>query len=253
MRLQDKVAIITGSGSGYGEGIATRFAAEGAHVILADLNIADAVRVADAINAKTGGRAIPVETDVANSDAVLRSVDCAIEHFGKIDIIVNNAGISHQTKSALKITDEEFEAVFAVNTKAILLYARHAIPHMRNAGNGGSIITVSSTGALRPRPGMAVYNASKAAAVTLSKTLALEMARHEIRVNTICPVAGETPMLDKYMGGDPEANRKALTGTIPMNRLALPSDIATAALYFASDESSFITGVAMEVDGGRCV
>lgn len=253
MRLQGKVAIVTGSGSGYGEGIAQRFAAEGADVVLADVNIDDAQRVADAINLGTAGKALAIETDVAQSDAVLRSVTCAMETFGKLDIVVNNAGISHQTKSALKITDEEFEAVFAVNTKAILLYARHAVPHMRAAGNGGSIVTVSSTGAVRPRPGMAVYNASKAAAVAMSKTLALELARHEIRVNTICPVAGETPMLDKYMGGDPEANRNALRATIPMNRLAVPADIAAAALYFASDDAAFVTGVTMEVDGGRCV
>ncbi|WP_370302258.1 glucose 1-dehydrogenase [Pseudooceanicola sp.] len=252
MRLRDKVAIVTGAGSGYGAGIAIRFAAEGARVVVVDLKAEDARKTVATIQAD-GGSARACVADVSDSDAVLESVEDAVSQFGGIDIVVNNAGISHPTKSALKITDAEFDNVFAVNTKPILLYARHAVPHMRSAGTGGALVTVASTGAVRPRPGMAVYNASKAAAVTMSKTLSLELARHQIRVNTICPVAGETPMLDKYMGGDPEENRKALRATIPLGRLAQPEDIAGTALYLASDDGAFITGITIEVDGGRCV
>lgn len=259
MRLLNKVAIVTGGGSGYGEGIAIRFAAEGANVIVVDLDNDGAARVCKAINAcpkegrAKGGRALSFIADVSDNDAVLASVEFAVEQFGAVDIVVNNAGISHQPKSVMKITDKEFDAVMAVNTKSILLYARHAVPKMLDAGNGGALVTIASTGALRPRPGMTVYNASKAAAVALSKTISLELARHQIRVNTICPVAGDTPMLDKFMTGDPAANRAALQASIPMNRLATPADIGAAALFFASDDAAFVTGVTMEVDGGRCV
>ncbi|EAQ02043.1 3-ketoacyl-(acyl-carrier-protein) reductase [Pseudooceanicola batsensis HTCC2597] len=254
MVLKDKVAIVTGAGSGYGEGIARRFATEGARVVLVDVDAVAAGRVADAINAGPDAmRAVPFAADVADDDAVQAAVQCALDRFGAVDIVVNNAGISHPTKSALKITDAEFDAVFAVNAKPVLLFARHAVPHMRARGQGGVFITVASTGAVRPRPGMVVYNGSKAAAVTMSKTLALELARDRIRVNTICPVAGETPMLDKYMKGDPDANREMLRATIPLGRLATPADVAGSALYFASDDGAFVTGVTMEVDGGRCV
>ncbi|MBW8640699.1 glucose 1-dehydrogenase [Hoeflea sp. WL0058] len=254
MRLEDKVAIVTGGGSGYGRAIARRFASEGAHVVVVDIDLDAATAVSREIREEPGeGFAIPVEANVSQNDDVEAAVSVAIDRFGHVDCVVNNAGISHKPQSALKLTDADFEAVFGVNTRSILLFARHAVPHMQKVGRGGSLITVASTGAVRPRPGMAIYNASKGAAVAMSKTLSLEFASDQIRVNTICPVAGETPMLDKYMTGDGQANREMLRKTIPLNRLADPDDIASAALYFASDEAAFVTGVTMEVDGGRCV
>lgn len=253
MRLKDKVAVVTGGGSGYGEGIVREFCAEGCKVAILDLDLAAAERVAGEINASHGQNvALPVRCDVSNAADIDDAVARTVEAFGGLDIAVSNAGISHLPKSVMKITADEMDRTFAVNTKAILYMAQRAVPEFRARG-GGVLLTIASTAAVAPRPGMAAYNASKFAAVGLSKTLALEMARHNIRVNVICPVAGETPMLDKYMAGDPAENRRMLVDTIPMGRLAQPEDIAGAALYLVEDKSSFVTGVVLEVDGGRCI
>lgn len=253
MRLNNKVAVVTGAGSGYGEGIAKAFCDEGCKVAILDLDLTAAERVANEINSTYDAPvALAIRCDVSRPADIDAAVAQTVEAFGGLDIAVSNAGVSQLPKSAMKVTEDEMDHTFAVNTKAVLYMAQRAAPEFRVRG-GGALLTVASTAAVRPRPGMAAYNASKFAAVGLSKTLALEFARHNVRVNTVCPVAGETPMLDKYMTGDPAQNRKMLIDTIPMGRLAQPEDIAGAALYLVEDSSSFVTGVVLEVDGGRCV
>lgn len=253
MRLNNKVAVVTGAGSGYGEGIAKAFCVAGCKVAILDLDLAAAERVANEINSThTATVALAVRCDVSNVGDIDAAVARTVETFGGLDIAVSNAGVSQLPKSAMKVTAQEMDHTFAVNTKAVLYMAQRAVPEFRARG-GGALLTIASTAAVRPRPGMAAYNSSKFAAVGLSKTLALELARHNVRVNIVCPVAGETPMLDKYMTGDPARNRQMLIDTIPMGRLAQPEDIAAAALYLVEDSSSFVTGVVLEVDGGRCV
>ncbi|WP_417433105.1 glucose 1-dehydrogenase [Hoeflea sp.] len=253
MRLKDKVAVVTGAGSGYGEGIAKAFCAQGCKIAILDLDLPAAERVANEINALQGADvALPIRCDVSNATDIAAAVERTVEAYGGLDIAVSNAGVSQLPKSAMKVTADEMDHTFAVNTKAILYMAQCAIPEFRKRG-GGALLTIASTAAIRPRPGMAAYNSSKFAAVGLSKTLALELARHNVRVNVICPVAGDTPMIDKYMTGDPVQNRQMLIDTIPMGRLAQPADIAAAALYLVEDGSSFVTGAVLEVDGGRSI
>jgi 3-oxoacyl-[acyl-carrier protein] reductase len=252
MRLEKKVAIVTGGGSGFGRGIAELFAAEGAAVVVADINDAAARDVADAIE-KTGGRATSVKCDVTKRADVAAMVAAATDRYGRLDILVNNAGTSHRNKSILEVTEEEFDHIFDVNVKAIYLAALEAVPVFRSLG-GGCIINTSSTAALRPRPGLTVYNGSKGAANVMTKSMAVELAPDQIRVNALCPVIGETGLLETFMGvPDTPENRKKFEATIPLGRFSTPADIARAALYFASDDANFITGVCMEVDGGRCI
>jgi 3-oxoacyl-[acyl-carrier protein] reductase len=252
MRLEKKVAIVTGGGSGFGRGIAELFAAEGAAVVVADINDAAARDVADAIE-KTGGRATSVKCDVTKRADVATMVAAATDRYGRLDILVNNAGTSHRNKSILEVTEEEFDRIFDVNVKAIYLAALEAVPVFRSLG-GGCIINTSSTAALRPRPGLTVYNGSKGAANVMTKSMAVELAPDQIRVNALCPVIGETGLLETFMGvPDTPENRKKFEATIPLGRFSTPADIARAALYFASDDANFITGVCMEVDGGRCI
>jgi 3-oxoacyl-[acyl-carrier protein] reductase len=252
MRLEKKVAIVTGGGSGFGWGIAELFAAEGAAVVVADINDAAARDVADAIE-KTGGRATSVKCDVTKRADVAAMVAAATDRYGRLDILVNNAGTSHRNKSILEVTEEEFDRIFDVNVKAIYLAALEAVPVFRSLG-GGCIINTSSTAALRPRPGLTVYNGSKGAANVMTKSMAVELAPDQIRVNALCPVIGETGLLETFMGvPDTPENRKKFEATIPLGRFSTPADIARAALYFASDDANFITGVCMEVDGGRCI
>lgn len=253
MRLKDKVAVVTGAGSGYGEGIAHAFCDEGCKVGVLDIDLAAAERVADDINAKHGATvAIAVQCDVSKVNEIDAAITQTADTFGGLDIAISNAGISHQPKSFLKITEDEMDRTFAVNAKGVVFMAQRAAAEFRKRG-GGALVTVASTAAVRPRPGMTAYNSSKFAAIGISKTLALELAKHNVRVNIVCPVAGETPMLDKYMHGDPAENRRMLIDTIPIGRLATPEDIAAAVLYFSEDRSSFVTGVTLEVDGGRCI
>jgi 3-oxoacyl-[acyl-carrier protein] reductase len=253
MRLQGKVAIVTGGGSGFGEGIATRFAEEGARVIVNDIDEAGGTRVARAIDASKGqGAAHFLRADVARNDDVARLIAATLERYGRLDILVNNAGVTHKNGSMLDVSEADFDRVFSVNVKAIYLAARHAVPVLRGQG-GGVIINTASTAGLRPRPGLVWYNGSKGAAITITKAMAVELAPDKIRVNALCPVAGETPLLASFMGGDTPENRKRFLASIPMGRFSTPRDVASAALYLASDEAEFITGVALEVDGGRCV
>ena len=252
MRLNDKVALVTGAGSGFGEGIARLFAREGARVIVVDLNADGGRRVADAINEERADRAIFVEADVADGTQSQRMIGRAVEAFGGLDILVNNAGISHRNKPVLEVGEDEFDRIFAVNVKAIFHAVRHAVPAMAARG-GGSILNTASTAALRPRPGLTWYNASKGAVVTASKSLAVELAPQNIRVNALCPVLGDTPLAATFMGEDTPEKRKAFLATIPLGRMSTAADIAAAALYLAADDAAFVTGVALEIDGGRCV
>ena len=252
MRLQGKVAIVTGAGSGFGEGIAKTFAREGARVVVNDINDAGGRRVADEINAGNTGAAVFVRADVTRDPETATMFAAAVDNYGGVDIVVNNAGYTHRNKPVLEVTEDEFDRIYAVNVKAIFWAVRHAVPLFERRG-GGVIINTASTAGLRPRPGLTWYNGSKGAAITATKSLAVELAPKKIRVNAICPVAGETAMLGDFMGGDTPENRAKFVASVPLGRLSRPQDIANAALYLASDEAEFITGVALEVDGGRCV
>lgn len=247
-RLKNKVAIITGAASGFGEGMAKRFAEEGARVVVADLNVKGAERVAGEI----GDAAIAIQTDVSQRSEFDELVGVTMGTFGRIDVMVNNAGYTHRNGDMLAVDEEVFDLITAVNMKAIYHAARTIVPIMESQG-GGSIITTASTAGLRPRPGLTWYNASKGWAITATKSMAVELAPKNIRVNCLCPVAGETGMLAQFMGEDTPELRDRFRASIPLGRLSTPLDIANAALWLASDEAAFITGVALEVDGGRCI
>ena len=251
MRLASKVALVTGAASGFGAGIARRFAEEGAKVVLVDLNLAGATAVAEEI-AAAGGTACAVEANVARRTDIAAAIAEAQQRYGRLDILVNNAGWSHVNKPMLEVTEEEFDRAFDVNVKAIYLAALEAVPLFREQG-GGCIINTSSTAGLRPRPGLTWYNASKGAVNIATRSMAVELAPDRIRVNALCPVIGETGLTATFMGSDTPELREKFIATIPLGRMSQPRDIANAALYLASDEAEFITGVLLEVDGGRCV
>ncbi len=252
MRLENKTAIVTGGASGFGAGIAQRFAHEGASVVVADINDPKGESTAREIR-DSGGDAVYIHADVTSRSDTKGMISAAVEHSGQLDILINNAGFSHPNKSFTEVADEEFDRVYNVNVKAVYIAIQEAIPVFKRQGHG-CIINTSSTAALRPRPGLAVYCSSKGAVSNLTKALAVEFAGDQIRINALCPVIGETGMLETFMGvPDTAENRKKFEATIPMGRFSTPSDVAAAALFLASDDASFITGVTMEVDGGRCV
>jgi 3-oxoacyl-[acyl-carrier protein] reductase len=250
MRLRDKVAIVTGGGSGFGRGIAELFAADGAKVVVADINGQAGRSFVEALGPR---RAIATTTDVTKRADVDAMVAAAVEAFGGVDILVNNAGVTHKNQSLMTVTEDEFDRIYAVNVKSIYLTALAVVPLMEKRG-GGSIINTASTAGLRPRPGLTWYNGSKGAAITLTKSMAVELAPKKIRVNAINPVIGETGMLEQFMGvADTPENRAKFIAGIPLGRMSTPRDIANAALFLADPASAFITGVAIEVDGGRCI
>lgn len=249
MRLTGKTAIVTGGGSGFGEGIAKTFAREGANVVVNDLNGPAAERVASEI-AIAGGKAIAVPGNVAQRDDWRTLREAALEDFGSVQIVVNNAGTTHRNKPVLEVTEAEFDRVYAVNVKSIYWSVQEFVPYFREQG-GGSFINIASTAGVRPRPGLVWYNGSKGAVIVASKSLAVELGPERIRVNCVNPVIGETALLSEFMGvEDTPQNRQKFLAGIPLGRFSTPQDIANAALYLASDEAEFITGVCLEVDGG---
>ncbi len=249
MRIEGKIAIVTGAASGFGAEIARRFAAEGAKVLLADIDADGAVLVAKEI----GESATSVAVDVSKADDVQHMVETALTKFGDLDILVNNAGTTHRNQPLLDVDESTFDRVFDVNVKSIYLTARAVIPIFRRRG-GGVILNIGSTAGLRPRPGLTWYNGSKGAVHIMSKSMALELAPDKIRVNVLAPVMGETGLLESFMGkADTPENRATFVATIPWGRLSTPRDVANSAVFLASDEAEFITGIELEIDGGRTV
>ncbi len=252
MRLAGKSVIVTGAGSGFGAGMARRFAVEGAAVVVNDIDEAAGQGVVEEITGG-GGRAVFVGADVGDGGATKGLIDAAVTVHGGLDIMVNNAGVAQVNGPLVDVDEATFDRIFRVNVKALYWAAKYAVPVFRGQGHG-VFLNTASTAALRPRPGLVWYNASKGAVVTMTKSMAVELAPDNIRVNALAPVAGETGLLGAFMGGDvtPEMKQK-FVDTIPLGRLSTPDDIADAALYLVSDEARFITGVCLEVDGGRCV
>ena len=246
MRLEGKTAIVTGGAQGFGAGIVRKFAAEGARVMVADINEYGARALADEV----GGLACTV--DVGKAASVEAMAAAAIKAFGHVDILVNNAGVTHLPKPLETVTEEEFDRVHDVNVKSVYRTARALVPQMKARGTG-AILNVASTAGLSPRPNLNWYNASKGWMITATKTMAVELAPKGVRVNAICPVAGETPLLKSFMGEDTPEMRAKFLSTIPLGRFSTPEDMGNAACFLCSDEASMITGVAMEVDGGRCI
>ena len=238
MRLKNKIAIVTGGGSGFGAGIVKKFSQEGAKVVVADINLENAEKVA----MDSGGFA--VEVDVSNSLSFKNLVDKTLEKFGKIEIMVNNAGITHLPNSMENISEAEFDKIFAVNSKSVFFSAKYLVPKMTSIG-GGYILNVASTAGISPRPNLSWYNATKAKSIVL--------ASKRIRVNALAPVAGETPLLKSFMGGDTPEKREKFLSTIPIGRFSTPNDMGNAACFLCSEEASMITGVVLQVDGGRCI
>jgi 3-oxoacyl-[acyl-carrier protein] reductase len=248
MRLDNKVALITGGGSGFGKGIVETFAREGARVAVIDINEEAARTVARA----AGNNAVALRCDVSQRADVEAAVKATLDAFGAIDILVNNAGTTHVRRPMLEVEEAEFDRLFAVNVKSIFLFARAVVPRMREH-KSGVIINVGSTAGIRPRPGLTWYNASKAAVNLVSKSMAVELAPDGIRVCALAPVMAETPLLPTFMGGDSPELRAQFKATVPLGRFATIDDVANAALFLASDEARFLTGNVLEVDGGRCV
>ena len=248
MRLKDKIAIVTGGGSGFGEGIVRKFVAEGARVVVADRDQAAAERVAGAFD----GKAIAAVADIATESGFAAVVQKAHRDFGGLDILVNNAGVGHTPQPLETVTDDMFDRIASVNMKSIYYGAKAIVPHFKQQ-KYGVVLNVASTGGVSPRPNLTWYNASKGWVITATRAMAVELAPFGIRVNAINPVAGETPLLKTFMGQDTPEIRAKFLSTIPIGRFSTPEDMGNAAAFLCSDEASMITGVAMEVDGGRCI
>ena len=248
MRLEGKTALVTGGASGFGAGITRKFLAEGARVAIADINMGAAEDFASGL----GDRAFAVSVDVSRNDSVAAMASIVLGRFGHLDILVNNAGITHLPAAMEDVSEEDFDRVLAVNAKSVYLTARHFVPAMKQKGSG-VILNVASTAGVSPRPRLNWYNCSKGWMITATKTMAVELAPSGIRVNAINPVAGETPLLKSFMGEDTPEIRAKFLSTIPLGRFSTPEDMGNAACFLCSDEASMITGVAMEVDGGRCI
>ena len=246
MRLQDKVAVVTGGASGFGAGIVRKFAEEGARVVVADLNVNGAHEIAAEV------KGLGIQVDVADGASVAAMVDATLGAYGRLDILVNNAGTTHYPAPLEEVTEQDFDKVFAVNCKSVFLTAQNIVPVMKKQGQG-AILNVASTAGVSPRPRLNWYNASKGWMNTATKAMAVELAPQGIRVNAINPVAGETPLLKVFMGEDTPEIRAKFLSTIPIGRFSTRSDMGNAACFLCSDEASMVTGVCMEVDGGRCI
>lgn len=253
MRLRDKVTLITGAGSGFGAGIARRFAEEGARVLANDIDVPAGERLVRALR-ESGANVEFVPGDVARDADWQRLVQAARARFGRLDVVVNNAGWTHRNKPYLEVTEAEFDKVYAVNVKSVFLSARHALPLFRSQG-GGAIVNIASTAGVRPRPGLTVYNSSKGAVITLSKSMAAEFGPDQVRVNCVNPVfSPETALSAEFAGGELTAEARAkFLATIPLGRFSAPLDVANACLYLASDDAAMVSGTCIEVDGARCV
>jgi 3-oxoacyl-[acyl-carrier protein] reductase len=251
-RLKGLVAIVTGGGSGFGECISQSYLEEGAKVMVADIDGAKAAQVAASLRER-GGEADSCPVDVARSTEMQALVQATLKRFGRIDIMVNNAGMSHPNRPMLEVTEEFFDRLFQVNVKSIYLSAVHCVPVFRRQ-RSGCFINIGSTAAVRPRPGLCWYNGTKGAVLLITKSMAVELAPDKIRVNAINPAIAETPLLTTFMGTeDTPENRARFLASIPLGRLCRPSDVANAAVFLADPSSEFVTGLCMEVDGGRCV
>ncbi|HWU64436.1 MAG TPA: SDR family oxidoreductase [Ensifer sp.] len=248
MRLEGKAAIVTGGASGFGAGIVRKFIAEGAKVMVADINGDAAIAFAREL----GASAIGHQVDVSKDESVAAMAKAALEAFGQVDILVNNAGVTHLPSAMEDVSEADFDRVISVNVKSVYLTAKHLVPHMKARGKG-AILNVASTGGVSPRPRLSWYNASKGWMITATRGMAIELAPAGVRVNAINPVAGETPLLKSFMGEDTPDIRAKFLSSIPIGRFSTPEDMGNAACFLCSDEASMITGVAMEVDGGRCI
>jgi 3-oxoacyl-[acyl-carrier protein] reductase len=248
MRLTGRTAIVTGGASGFGEGIVRRFVAEGAQVAIVDLNLAAAQALAEEL----GAGVIAAQADVSKDAAVAAMAAQVVQAQGPVDILVNNAGIGHPPQPLDGLSEEDFDRIWAVNAKSVYLTAKHLVPAMKAAGRG-AILNVASTGGVSPRPNLTWYNASKGWVITATRAMAVELAPFGVRVNAINPVAGETPLLATFMGQDTPEIRAKFLASIPLGRFSTPADMGAAAAFLCSDDASMITGVAMEVDGGRCI
>ena len=252
MRFAGKVVIVTGGGAGFGAEICRQFAAAGASVVVNDVNEQDGLSVQDEIR-REGQEAQFVQGDVSQNADVSRLIGETLDRYGRLDIVVNNAGVPQRNQPLENVTEAEFDRILAVNVKGIYWMSRHCVPVMRRAG-GGCIINTASTAATNPRPGLVWYNGSKGAVTTITQSMAIELAADRIRVNAVCPVAGDTQMLGEFMGGTVSDEMYArFVSTVPLGRLSHPRDIAHAVLFLAADESQFLTGVCLPVDGGRTI
>ena len=246
MRLKEKVSIITGAASGFGRGIAKKFSEEGAKLILVDINKDLLEKVSKDLNQDF------FYTDVSSSSSMEKLSEYVLKKYQTIDIMVNNAGITHLPKPLEEVGEEEFDKVFAVNSKSVFLCGKYFVPHMKKQKKG-SILNISSTAGISPRPNLNWYNATKGWVITATKAMAVELAPFNVRVNSLAPVAGETPLLKSFLGEDTPERRQAFLSTIPIGRFSTPEDLGNAACYLCSDEASMITGAILEVDGGRCI
>ncbi len=248
MKLKNKIAIVTGGASGFGAGIVRAFIEHGAKVVIADQNLKGAEQLAQEL----GVNATPMHLDVSDQTSVGKTIVAIEQQFGHIDVLVNNAGIGHKPQPLEDLSEEKFDQIFSVNAKSVYRLAKHVVPMMKARGSG-AILNMASTGGVSPRPKLTWYNASKGWMITATKAMAVELAEFGIRVNAINPVAGETPLLSTFMGEDSPDIRAKFLASIPMGRFSTPQDMGAAAAFLCSDEASMITGIAMDVDGGRCI
>ena len=248
MRLQGEVAVVTGGGSGFGAGIVRKFVAEGARVVVADVRLQSAQEVAQAV----GPQAVAVQADVSQAADVRRMLEAARTHFGDLSILVNNAGVGHVPQALEEVSESQWDVLAAVNMKSIYLAMREVVPLFKARG-GGVVLNMASTAGVSPRPRLAWYNATKGWVITATRACAVELAPSGIRVNALNPVAGETPLLKTFMGEETPQMRAKFLSTIPLGRFSTPEDLGNAACFLCSQEASMITGVCMEVDGGRCI
>ena len=257
MRLQGKTAVVTGAASGFGAEMARAFAREGANVVVADINEELGQTVVAEIEGINSGTAVFSRADVTRKEDVEAMVATAVDRFGRVDILVNNAGYTHRNMPVDQVSEDEYDRIFAVNVKSVFHGVNAVLPIFRGQSadgpNRGVILNIASTAGVRPRPGLVWYNASKSAMIGATRSLGIELGVENVRVVAINPVAGETPLLEKFMGEDTPEKRAAFKATVPLGRFSQPSDIASAAVFLVSDEAEFLTGVCLEVDGGRCI